>query len=185
MAVVTYVDADASVTRLEDGVAGISGSEIKFFPKARVAVGNVVLAVLAEVAAIGINDRGGVEIDAGHFDFVNRDDKNHLVLLGELLHGRNCGTGGNLLGQFVPACLLLGAKIRAVEKFLEAEDLHFLFGGIGDQVFVLGDNVLFDLGERELFRRPFTLGLNQAAADDTGHATPPELTQAKSLLCAR
>jgi len=31
----------------------------------------------------------------------------------------------------------------------------------------------------------FTLRLNQAAADDTGHATPPELTQAKSLLCAR
>jgi len=29
------------------------------------------------------------------------------------------------------------------------------------------------------------LGLNQATADDTGHATPPELTQAKSLLCAR
>jgi len=29
------------------------------------------------------------------------------------------------------------------------------------------------------------LGLNQATADETGHATPPEQTQAKSLLCAR
>jgi len=29
------------------------------------------------------------------------------------------------------------------------------------------------------------LSLNQTAANDTGHATPPEQTQAKSLLCAR
>jgi len=35
-------------------------------------MGNMVLAVFAEVATIGVDDRGGVEVDAGHFDFVDR-----------------------------------------------------------------------------------------------------------------
>src|SRR6267378_1929669 len=53
------------------------------------------------------------------------------------------------------------------------------------QALVLGDHFLFDLGERELFRRPLTLGLNQAAADDTGHATPPRANAGeKSTPCA-
>src|SRR5260370_318884 len=115
VAVVTDVDADASVTSLEDGVAGISRREVKLFPEARMAMGNMVLAVLAKVAAIGIEDGGGVEVDAGHFDFVNRNNKNHLVFLSELLHGRDRRTARDLFGEFVPAGLLLGAKMRAVE----------------------------------------------------------------------
>src|SRR5258708_3958453 len=81
VAVVADVDADAGVTRLEDGVAGVPWREIKLFPEAWVTMGNVVLAVFAEIAAIGVNDRGSVEVDAGHFDFVDRNDKNHLVFL--------------------------------------------------------------------------------------------------------
>src|SRR5260370_11146434 len=87
VAVVTNVDADAGVTRLEDGVAGVSGSEIKLFPEARVTMGNVVLAVFAEVATIGIDDGGGVEVDAAHFDFVDRYNSNHLESLSHVLHG--------------------------------------------------------------------------------------------------
>jgi hypothetical protein len=33
-----------------------------------------------------------------------------------------------------------------------------------------------------LFRRPLTLGLNQAASNQAGHVTPPVQRQAKSLL---
>src|SRR5882757_9982736 len=77
MAVVTDVDADAGVTSLEDGVAGVPWREIKLFPEARVTMGNVVLAVFAEIAAIGVDDRGSVEVDARHFDFVDGNDKNH------------------------------------------------------------------------------------------------------------
>src|SRR2546425_4434553 len=179
MAVVTYIYADAGVTSLENGVARVSWREIKFFPEARMAMGNVVLAVLAEVAAIGVNDRGSVEVDAGHLDFVDRHDQHHLVFLGELLHCRDGRTGGNLLGELIPAGLLLGAKVRAIKNFLEAGGLPFLFGRVGDQVFVFGDHFFFDFGERKLFRRPFPLGLNQAPADETGHTPPPELTQAK------
>src|SRR5216683_561649 len=80
---------------------------------------------------------------------------------------------------------MVSGKVLARRDQEENDRQARTLGRIGDQVFVLGDHFLLDLGERELFRRPFTLRLNQAAADDTGHATPPGLTQAKSLLCAR
>ncbi len=98
------------------------------------------------------------------------------MLLGELLHARDCWAVRDALGQLVPAGLLFGAEVRAVEKLLQSEDLHFFPGGVGNQALVLGDHFLLDFGERELFRRPLTLGLNQATANDTGHATPPEQT---------
>src|SRR5713101_6077249 len=182
VAVVADVNANAGITSLEDGIAGVSGREIKLFPEARVAMRNVVLAVFAEIAAAGVNDRGGVEIDAGHVDFVDGHDEHHLVFLRELLHQRNRGAAGNLLGKLIPAGLLLGAEIWTVEKLLQAEDLHFLLGRAGNQALVLGDHFLLDFGKRELFRGPLTLGLNQAAVNDTGHVTPPEQTQAESVL---
>src|SRR5439155_15382625 len=80
MAIVANVHADASVASLEDGIAGVAGREIKLLPKAWVAMRNVVLAVFAEVAAVSVNDGGGVEVNAGHFHFVNGDDEDHLVL---------------------------------------------------------------------------------------------------------
>jgi len=160
VAVVTDVDADTGVTRFEHGIARVAGREIKFFPEAGMAVGDVVLAVFAEVAAIGVDDCGGVEIDAGHFDFVDGDYEDHLILFCELLHVGYGGAIGDWLGEFVPAGLLLGAEIGAVEELLEAEDLDFLFCGGDDQVFVLGHHFLFDLRQGEFFWRPFTAGLN-------------------------
>src|SRR5205814_3484593 len=70
-------------------------------------------------------------------------------------------------------------------QLLEAENLHSHLGRAGNQAFVLGNHFFLDVRQRILFRGPFTLSLNQTAANDTGHATPPEQTQAKSLLCAR
>src|SRR2546427_4021957 len=52
--VVADVHADAGITSLEDGIARVSRCEVKFFPKARMAMRNVVFAVFAEVAAIGV-----------------------------------------------------------------------------------------------------------------------------------
>ncbi len=86
MAVVTDVDANASVTRLKNRIAGVSRGEIKLLPEAGVTMRNVVLAVFAEIAAVGVNDGGGVEVNAGHLDFVDGHDKHHLMFLGELLH---------------------------------------------------------------------------------------------------
>ena len=129
MAVVADVNADAGVTRLEDRITGVTRREIKLFPKARVAMRNVVLAIFAQVAAVGVDHGGRVEINAGHFDFVDGHDEDHLMFLREFLHVRDGRAIGHGLGQFVPARLLLGAKIGAVEKFLQAEDLHFFLRG--------------------------------------------------------
>ena len=56
--------ADFSVLGVEIREAEIAGREIKFFVVERV-VGNVHFAVFAEEAAVGIEDRAGVVIDAG------------------------------------------------------------------------------------------------------------------------
>src|SRR6266849_10242694 len=63
VAVVADVHADAGVASLEYGVAGVSGREVKLFPKAGVTVRNVVLAIFAEVAAVGVDHGGGVEVE--------------------------------------------------------------------------------------------------------------------------
>src|SRR2546429_473289 len=76
-------------------------------------------------------------------------------------------------------------RASRVSKAGQSEDLDFFLGRIGNQALVLGDHFFLDVRQRILFRGPFTVGLNQAAANDTGHATPPEQTQAKSLLRAR
>src|SRR5229473_3580656 len=59
MPVVADVDADAGVASLKNRVTGVSGGEVKLFPKAGVAMGDVVLAVSAEVTAVGVDHRSG------------------------------------------------------------------------------------------------------------------------------
>ena len=79
------------MARLKNGIARIAGSEIKLFPKARMAMRDVVLAIFAEVFAVGVDNGGSVVVDAGHLDFVDGDDEHHLIFLGDLLH---MGDGG-------------------------------------------------------------------------------------------
>jgi hypothetical protein len=78
-------------------------------------VRDVVLAVFAQIFAVGVDDRGGVEVEAGHLLFVDRDHDHHAVFGGDLLHQLRGGSVGNALGQVVPADVLLGAEIRTVE----------------------------------------------------------------------
>src|SRR5208283_124447 len=60
VAIVADVDADPGVARLEHRIAEVARREVELLPEARVAVGNMVLAVLAQVAAVGVDDGGGV-----------------------------------------------------------------------------------------------------------------------------
>src|SRR5207302_8375703 len=113
------------------------------------------------------------------------DDEDQLIFLGESLHERDGWSVRDALSQFVPASLLLSAEVRAIEKLLETEDLHFFLGGVGDQALVLGDHFLLDVGERKLFRRPFTSRLNQATAIRAGHGDTSQAKGGhKSTLCA-
>src|SRR5258708_22436527 len=171
--VVADVHAHAAVARLKHRISRVAGREVKLLPKTRMAMRNVVLAVFSEVASVGINHGRGVEIDAGHFHFVHRNHQHHAVTPRQTLHALDRRPFGNALGEFVPARLLLGAEIRTVEKFLQAENLHLALGGVANQTLVLGDHLFLDLSQRELFRRPFTARLNQATTDYTRHRAPP------------
>ena len=129
---------------------------------------DVHLAKLAEVAAVGVDHRRRVVIDAGQVFLVDRHDQHDLVLPGELGHQLGRGAVGDALGQLVPPRLLLGAEIRAVEQLLQADDLRPLLGGLGDQGDVLVDHRLLDDGDRR-GRRLAERGLDQAASDDSRH----------------
>src|SRR5688572_3774216 len=85
MAVVADVDAELAIARLEHRELRRAGLEEEFFPEA-CHLRDVGLAVLAHVAAVGIDHRGGVVIDTGHRLLIDRDDDHHLVLLREVLH---------------------------------------------------------------------------------------------------
>src|SRR5215469_9577707 len=169
MAVVANVDADAAMARFEDGVPSISGSEIEFFPKARVAMRDMMLSVLAEIAPVGVEHGGRVVEDPRHFHFVDGNDHHHFVLLGEFLHALEGWAMGYPFGELVPASILLGAKVGTVEKFLQTEDLNILFRCRRDEFFVLGNHFFFDIGERIFLRRPFASGLDNTATDDPRH----------------
>jgi hypothetical protein len=61
--VVADVDADLADGGLEDRVPEVPGPEVELLPEA-LDVRDVRLAVLAQVLAVGVDDRGGVVVDA-------------------------------------------------------------------------------------------------------------------------
>ena len=182
MAVVANVNADASILCLKHGIAQIARSEIKLFPESGMAVRDVMLAVFAEIAAIGVDHRGGVEINAGHLLLVNRDHNDHAMFRGEFLHHAHRRTIGHALRQFVPTRILLRAEVRAVEKFLQAQDLRFLSRRLFDQLEVLVDHRLSDLGKRAIGAERIA-GLNQGTAHNSRHETGPPRNETIAENC--
>ena len=66
---------------LEHRISEIARREIELLPEAREAVRDVRLAILAEILAVGVDDRRGVVVDAGHLLFVDRHDHDHPCFL--------------------------------------------------------------------------------------------------------
>src|SRR6266404_2883384 len=148
VAVIADVDADRGVPRLEDGIAEVAGLEEELLPEAG-RVRDVDLAVLAEVAAVGVDDGGGVVVDTRHLALIDRHDHHHLVFLRELLHPLD-RRAGNRLGDVVPLGVLARTEVGAVEHFLQTKDLHALlacFLYIGK---VLLEHCVADLRDRRV-----------------------------------
>src|SRR6185503_8253761 len=122
--VVADVDADVGILRLEHGIPEIPGPEVELLPEARRAVWDMVLAILAEVRAVGVDDGGGVVVHARRFFLVERHDDHHLVLLREVLHQPRRGPVRDVLRRLVPSRRLLGAEVGAGEDLLHAEYLN-------------------------------------------------------------
>lgn len=146
VAVVAEVDADFADGGFPDGVAEVAGAEVEFFPEAGVAVGEVGFAVFAEEFAVGVDEGGGVVVDAGAIDFVDGDDEDDAEALGGFHHELDGGAVGDGFGDVVPAGGLLGGEVGAVEELLEAEDLNAFFGGVFDHLHVLFDHCGADDG---------------------------------------
>ena len=56
---------------------------------------NVRLAIFAEIFSVGVDDRGGVVVDAGLLFLVDRNNDHHAVLLRHVLHQLDCRPIGN------------------------------------------------------------------------------------------
>src|SRR3954447_7384118 len=82
VAVVADVHADLADCGLEDRVTAITGTEVELLPEA-LGLRDVLFAELAEVLAVGVDDRRGVVIDAGLLMLVHRQHHHHPELLGD------------------------------------------------------------------------------------------------------
>lgn len=106
----------------------------------------MLLAVLAEVGAVGVDDGGGVVEEAGLLDLVHREHHDHAEFLGdrlEALGGRAVGDG---LGVVVEGGVLHLAEVGTIEEFLEAHDLRPLSSGLAGRLLVLVDHGLLVAG---------------------------------------
>ena len=148
--------ADLADGGVEHRVAEVSRPEVELLVEP-VEVRQVVLAVLAEDRAVGLDDDGRVVVHAGDVLLVDREDHDHVELGGqggESLHDRP-------VGRLCVAVVLLvfgDAEIRSVEQLLEADHLCALRRGIPRELLVLVEHRGFvarpcGLGDCRAYRR--------------------------------
>ena len=132
----------------------------------------VVLAVLAQVGAVGVNDGGGVVEEAGDLLLEDGHDHHHAVLPGQVLHQADGRSVGHRLRQLPPPVVLLGGEVGAGEQLLEAEDLDAPAGGLLDQRNML---VQHEPPQRldVLGRVPPDAGLDQTGPHHSWHVASP------------
>ena len=122
----------------------------------------MLLAILAEIRAISIDNCSGVIQDAGLLLLVHRQHHDQIQLLGQLLKPLG-SRSRDALGVLIELRVLDLAKIRAVKKLLEADHLRPLLGG-------LAGVVLMGRGHGFLIAGP--IGLDKGGSHD-GHFVPP------------
>ncbi|MNF87412.1 hypothetical protein D3C84_698770 [compost metagenome] len=107
------------------------------------------LAVHAEVAAVGIDDRDAVETRASR-QFEETDRQYNLQLFGQCLEMLDSGVGFNRGSQLQVVRVRLLTEVRSFEQFLDQDDLRALGRGFADQLFGGGQVVLAIPGARHL-----------------------------------
>ena len=165
VAVVADVHADLADGGLEDRVPAVAGPEVELLPEA-LHLRDVLLAELAEVRAVGVDDGGGVVVRAGLHVLVHRQHEHHAELLGQRLEALRRRPVGDQLGVVVVLGVLHLAEVRAVEQLLEAHDLGAVGGGLAGRLLVLVDHRV--LG-------PGPVGLQECGSDGSGHGSPNEV----------
>src|SRR5487761_276224 len=120
---VADVHADLAHRGVEYRVAEVARAEVELLPEPS-DLGDVVLAVLAQVAAVGVDHRGGVVVDAGLLLLVNRHHQHHPGGPGERDHPLDRPALRYLLRQPVVLGVLDLAEIRSGEDLLKAQHLR-------------------------------------------------------------
>src|SRR5450432_295368 len=140
MPVVADVDADLADGGVEDREPEVAGAEVELLPET-VDVRDVVLAVLAEILPVSVDDSCRVVEDAGLLLLVHRQDHDHAELGGQCLKPLG-GRRSNKHDIAVELRVLHLAEVGAVEEFLEADGLRALGGGLAGVVLVGQDHRL-------------------------------------------
>ena len=166
--IITNVDADAGDLGFKSRKAEIARREVELLPESRQAMRDVRLAVLAQVRAVGVNHRRRVVVDAGHLFFINRHNHRHAMCARDLLHQPCRRALRDAFDQIIPVRVLLGGEVWAIEKLLQADDLHATAGGVFDHSHMLIDHSLLDLFNRA-FGRLAVGSLYESASHDSRH----------------
>lgn len=151
-------DADFRVTCLPYLEAGVAWVEVVLFVVAG-AVRDVALAVDAQIGAVCVDDRNGVETRTP-CQLEEADRQHDLQFFGDLLEmlDRNVGLQSSRQLQIIRVRLL--AEVRGFEQFLNQDDLCALGGSFTHQLFSG-----LDVG----FQIPGTGHLGSSDGNDTAH----------------
>ena len=129
--------AEGGKTGLKDAIAKVARGEVEFFVVARV-VGDVHLAVFAQVGAVGINNRGGVVVEPFGTFLKEGADKHHAQLGGKVHEVLAGGAVGYGFGQLEILVAFLITKIEGGEQFLKTDNMGTLRGKAAHRVGVAG-----------------------------------------------
>ena len=163
MAVVANVDANLADRSVENRKVVVSGTEVELLPEAP-NVRNVVLAVLAEVGAVGVNHGGRVVEESRHLPLVHREHHHHAEFFGQCLEALGCRTVWDRLCVVVVLDVLNLTEIWSVEQLLEADDLGAVSCGLSSIFLMQLDHGLLVTGP---------LCLENCCAHDSTHPLSP------------
>ena len=141
-----------------------------------------ILRYTPEHAAVGVDDDGGVPVDAGRLPLEQRHDQHDGQLAREARH-RVRRRAGNRLGEIEAIALLRLAEVRRVEQLLEADDLRTAAGRLAHQPLGardvgrgVGRRVILDEadGERQSLRKRARVSpVNYASTSLSQFFVPP------------
>jgi len=120
-------DADAAKGGIEVAEAEVAGGEVELFEVEGV-VGDVHLAIEPGDFAIGIEDGGGVVIEAAGAFLEEAGDEDDAEFAGDGAEGGG-GGAGNGFGEVEEFGGLLTAEVLGAEEFLKTDDLRAAGGG--------------------------------------------------------
>src|SRR5215469_7548262 len=168
MPVVADVDADFGEAKVENRIPQIPRTKIEFLPEPRRNMRNVCFAVFPEVRTVALNYSCCVVINAFALNFVDWNDERNPQFRCEFAQELDGRSVRNALGEIVPTNRLLGAKVRTIENFLQANDFRACLGSLSDHSHVLINHRLLDFFERTLGRFQVSC-LDQRTAYDSRH----------------